>query len=105
MIKLVSAALLIATAAATLQLLPAAPAQAQSPSCAKAIELINAAIDMSGGTMDDATTRALSDRLSGLAALAVGVEKDAITGYANALVDENITDLDPATDELNRVCA
>ncbi|WP_406232274.1 hypothetical protein [Nocardia sp. NBC_01009] len=105
MIKLFSAVLLTATAAAALQVLPAAPAHAKSPSCAKAIELINAAIAISGDNLDDATQHALSDRLSGLAALAVGEEKDAITGYANALVDDNITDLDPATNELNRVCA
>lgn len=105
MFKLVAAALLTATAAAALLIVPAAPAYAKSPSCTKAIELINAALDISGGTMDDATTRALSDRLSGVAALAVGAEKDAITGYADALVDDNVTDLTPATDELNRVCA
>ncbi|MFQ6229470.1 hypothetical protein [Nocardia sp. NPDC002869] len=105
MIKLCSAALLTATTVTALQLLPAAPAHANSPSCAKAIELINAAIDVSGGTMDDATTRALSDRLSGVAALAVGEEREAITGYADALIDETVSDLGPATDELNRVCA
>ncbi|WP_227998478.1 hypothetical protein [Nocardia australiensis] len=105
MIKLFSAALLTAAVAATLQVLPAAPAHAKSLTCAKAIELINAAIYNSGDTLDDATQQALSDRLSGLAALAVGEEKDAINGYANALVDDNITDLDPATNELNRVCA
>ncbi|MFI9534082.1 hypothetical protein ACIG56_12635 [Nocardia fusca] len=105
MIKLFSAALLTATTVAFLQLLPATPAHASSPSCAKAIELINAAIDVSGGTMDDATTRALSDRLSGVAALAVGEEREAITGYADALIDETVADLGPATDELNRVCA
>lgn len=55
--------------------------------------------------MDDATTRALSDRLSGVAALAVGEEREAITGYADALIDETVSDLGPATDELNRVCA
>jgi hypothetical protein len=105
MIKLFSVALLTATAAVAIQVLPAAPAQAKSPTCAKAIELINAAIDISGESLDDATQQALSERLSGIAVLAVGEEKDAITGYANALVDENITDLDPATEELNRVCA
>ncbi|MEV0365814.1 hypothetical protein [Nocardia fusca] len=94
-----------ATTVTVLQLLPADPAHANSPSCAKAIELINAAIDVSGGTMDDATTRALSDRLSGVAALAVGEEREAITGYADALIDETVADLGPATDELNRVCA
>lgn len=54
--------------------------------------------------MDDATAHSLSDRLSGLAVLAGGEEQAAIVGYANALVDDNITDLDPATDEPNRVC-
>lgn len=105
MIKLFSAVLLTATAAAVLQVVPAAPARAMSPSCAKAIELINAAVDTSGGTMDDATTRALSERLTGVAVVAVGEERDVITGYADALIDENVTDLTPATDELNRVCA
>ncbi|MFI6959969.1 hypothetical protein ACIBJI_41705 [Nocardia sp. NPDC050408] len=98
------AAVLCAAAAAVL-FLPAAPAHAQSPHCAKAIELINIAIDTSGGTLDESTATALSDRLSGLADLAQGTEKDAITAYADALVDENVASLDPYTDELNRVCA
>ncbi|WP_039804863.1 hypothetical protein [Nocardia araoensis] len=102
MIKPFAAAL--ATAAAALLFLPAAPAQAQSPFCAKAIELINIAIDTSGGTLDDATATALSDRLNGLANFAQGAEKDVIAAYANALVDENVANLDPYTDELNRVC-
>lgn len=95
----------LAAAAAALLFLPAAPAQAQSPLCSRAVELINVAIDTSGGTLDHATATALSDRLSGLADLAQGAEKDAITAYANALVDENVTDLNPYTDELNRACA
>ncbi|MGW4092854.1 hypothetical protein [Nocardia sp. NPDC004750] len=98
-------AAVLAAAAATLLFLPAAPAQAQSPFCARAIELINLAIDTSGGTMDTATATALSDRLGGLALFAQGAEKDVITAYADALVDDNVTDLDPYTDELNRVCA
>ncbi|MFI5720845.1 hypothetical protein [Nocardia sp. NPDC051750] len=104
MFKLFSAALLTAAAAAALQVAPAATAQAMSPSCAKAIELINIAIDTSGGTMDAATSQALSDRLLGVAELTAGAEKDAITGYAHALVDDNVTDLTPATDQLNRAC-
>jgi hypothetical protein len=95
----------LAAAAAALFVLPAAPAHAQSLSCAKAIELINIAIDTSRGTLDQATATALSDRLTGLADIAQGAEKDAITAYARALTDENITDLDPYTDELNRACA
>ncbi|WUA10202.1 hypothetical protein OG225_11295 [Nocardia sp. NBC_01377] len=95
---------LTAAAAAALQVAPAAPAYAQSPICAKAVDLINAAVDISGGNLDDATAHSLSDRLSGLAVLAGGEEQAAIVGYANALVDDNITDLDPATDEPNRVC-
>ncbi|MET9025638.1 hypothetical protein ABZW96_08425 [Nocardia sp. NPDC004168] len=98
-------AAVLAAAAAALLFLPAAPAQAQSPFCARAIELINLAIDTSGGTMDTATATALSDRLSGLALFAQGAEKDVITAYADALVDANVTDLDPYTDNLNRVCA
>ncbi|MFD4405757.1 hypothetical protein ACFWPH_23665 [Nocardia sp. NPDC058499] len=104
MFKLFSTALLTATAAAALQALPAAPAHAMSPGCAKAIELINIAVDTSGGTMDAATSQALSDRLLGVAELAVGAEKDAIAGYARALVDDSVTDLTPATDQLNRAC-
>lgn len=96
---------LLTATAATLLMLPATPAQAASPACGKAIELINAAIDSAGGNLDEATGQALSERLLGLSDWAVGVEKDAIAGYANALVDPNITDLDPATDELNRACA
>ncbi|MFE7741518.1 hypothetical protein [Nocardia sp. NPDC057455] len=98
------AAVLSAAAAAAL-FLPAAPAHAQSPQCAKAIELINVAIDTSGGTLDGATATALSGRLSGLADLAQGAEKDVISAYASALVDDNVSDLNPYTDELNRVCA
>ncbi|MBF6190008.1 hypothetical protein [Nocardia implantans] len=98
------AAALAATAAALL-FLPAAPAQARSPFCARAIELINIAIDTNGGTLDGATAAELSDRLNALAYLTQGAEQDAITAYANALVDENVTDLNPYTDELNRACA
>ncbi|WP_459960560.1 hypothetical protein [Nocardia sp. IFM 10818] len=102
--KLFSGAVLTATAA-TLLVLPAAPAQAASPVCDKAIAMINAAVDMSGGTFDTETQQKLADRLSGLAVVAVGPERDAITAYANALVDENVTDMDGVTAELNRVCA
>ncbi len=94
-----------ALSAAALLFLPAAPAHAQSPQCARAIELINVAIDTSGGSLDQATATALSGRLSGLADLAQGAERDAITAYAAALVDDNVADLNPYTDELNRVCA
>ncbi|MEU2043012.1 hypothetical protein [Nocardia niwae] len=105
MIKSTSFAAVLSAAAAALLFLPAAPAQAQSLQCARAIELINVAIDTSGGTLDEATATALSDRLSGLADSAQGAEKDAITAYATALVDDNVADLNPYTDELNRVCA
>ncbi|WP_174189953.1 hypothetical protein [Nocardia barduliensis] len=105
MIKSTSFAAVLSAAAAALLFLPAAPAHAQSPQCAKAIELINVAIDTSGGTLDEATASALSGRLSGLADLAQGPEKDAIAAYAYALVDDNVSDLNPYTDELNRVCA
>ncbi|WP_280334645.1 hypothetical protein [Nocardia wallacei] len=92
-------------AAAALLFLPAGPAHAQSPHCAKAIELINVAIDTSGGTMDAETATALSGRLNGLAEMAEGAEKDAISAYAAALVDDSVTDLDPYTTELNIACA
>ncbi|MGW4327411.1 hypothetical protein ACWEKR_16115 [Nocardia sp. NPDC004573] len=105
MIKSTSFAAALSAAAAALLFLPAAPAHAQSLQCARAIELINVAIDTSGGTLDDATATALSDRLSGLAVVAQGAEREVITAYAAALVDENVTDLNPYTDELNRVCA
>lgn len=103
MTKIFSAALLTATAA-TLFVLPAAPAQAASPVCDKAIALINAAIDMTGGNLDADTSQNLSERLWGISNFAAGPEKDVITAYASALVDPNVTDLTPATDELNRVC-
>ncbi|MGK8505303.1 hypothetical protein [Nocardia asiatica] len=104
MIKSTSFAAVLAAAAALL-FLPAAPAHAQSPQCAKAIELINIAIDTSGGTLDEATATALSGRLGGLADTTQGPEKDAIAAYAYALIDDNVADLTPYTDELNRVCA
>ncbi len=104
MSKLFSATLLTATAA-TLLMAPAAPAQAASPACDKAIAMINAAVEMSGGTFDKEISQKLSDRLSTLAAVTAGPERDAIAAYANALVDPNIADLDPVTAELNRVCA
>ncbi|MEV6386891.1 transposase [Nocardia xishanensis] len=104
MIKSSSAAAL-AIAVGALIALPATPAHAQSPSCAKAIELINIAIDTTGGTMDEATATALSGRLSGLAETTQGAERDAIAAYANALIDAGVADLTPFTDELNRACA
>ncbi|RJO80245.1 hypothetical protein D5S18_00425 [Nocardia panacis] len=84
--------------------MPAARAQAQSAPCAKAVELVNAAVAMSGGSLDAATSTALSHRLRVPADLAQGEEKRVITAYADALIDEIITDLDPYTDELNRFC-
>ena len=51
--------------------------------------------------MDDDGDSAV-DRLSGLADMAQGAEKD-VTAYA--LVDGNVANLAPYTDELNRVCA
>ncbi|MFE7800948.1 hypothetical protein [Nocardia sp. NPDC057440] len=105
MIKPSSVAAALAIAAGALIALPAAPAHAQSPSCAKAIELINIAIDTTGGTMDEATATALSGRLSGLAAMAQGAQRDAIEAYAGALISDEVADLTPFTDELNRACA
>lgn len=104
MIKLFSAAALTATAA-TLLVLPAAPAQARSLTCDRAIEFINAAVDASGGTYDAETARALADRLRTVALLSGGAEQAAITAYADALVDDNVTEMTPFTDELNRACA
>ncbi|UGT65932.1 hypothetical protein LTT66_21755 [Nocardia gipuzkoensis] len=105
MIKSLSIAAVLSAAAAALLFLPATPAHASSPSCAKAIELINIAIDTSGGTLDPATATALSERLTGLADFTQGAERDAITAYAHALIDDNVTELTPYTDELNRACA
>ncbi|MEV4128855.1 hypothetical protein [Nocardia sp. NPDC049707] len=94
----------VSAAAAALILLPAAPAHAQSIPCARAVNLVNAAIDVSGGNLDVEIATNLSDRLRVPAEFAQGEEKAAITAYADALIDENITDLNPYTDELNRVC-
>ncbi|WP_227984111.1 hypothetical protein [Nocardia spumae] len=106
MIRTFSAALLsTATTASLLVLtLPAAEAQAKSPACDRAIDLVNAGVGMSGGTFDAETAQALHDRLSAVGDIAVGEERAVIVGYANALVDDNVTDLRPFTDELNRVC-
>ncbi|MFI9404171.1 hypothetical protein [Nocardia sp. NPDC052316] len=101
--KIFAAALLTASAVGSLILLPAAPAHAQSDACNRAIIAINKAIDGSpDGVIDDVVARALHFTLTSLDA--EGEEKAAITGYANALLDENVTDLDPYTAELNRVC-
>lgn len=104
MTKSTSLATALTAVATLLLLLPVAPAQAQSAVCDRAIEFVNTAVDMSGGTMDSETAKALSGRLNDLATLAQGEEKAVITGYANALVDDNVTDLGPATADLNRVC-
>ncbi|WP_157573693.1 hypothetical protein [Nocardia jejuensis] len=105
MIKYFSAAALIATATATLLVAPATTAQAQSPTCSTAIDLINAAVDSSGDSFDLATQQALADRLHGLAAVSSGEEQRVIAAYADALIDDNVTYLTPFTDDLNRVCA
>lgn len=105
MIKPISPTVALSVAAAALFFLPAAPAQASSPQCAKAIELINIALDSNGGTLDRATATALSERLGGLADITQGPEKDAIGAYAHALTDDSVSDLAPYTDELNRACA
>ncbi|MEU8895927.1 hypothetical protein [Nocardia sp. NPDC048505] len=105
MMKSFAAGLLVAATSAVLIAVPAGSAAATSPTCDKAIQLINAAVDMSGGNLDAATREALSGRLSALAALTSGEESAVIAGYANALIDDSVTDLDPATNELNRVCA
>ncbi|MGY1863549.1 hypothetical protein [Nocardia gipuzkoensis] len=102
MIKTCSAALLAASAFGSLLLLPAAPAHAQSPACGAAIAAINAAIDESGGNLDPTVQQSLAAKLSAIEA--EGAEKDAIAAYAHALTDERVASMDPATDELNRVC-
>ncbi|WP_174183886.1 hypothetical protein [Nocardia barduliensis] len=102
MIKTCSAALLAASAFGSLLLLPAAPAHAQSPACGAAIDAINAAIDKSGGNLDPTVQQSLAAELSAIEA--EGAEKDAIAAYARALTDDKVASMDPATDELNRVC-
>jgi hypothetical protein len=102
MIKTCSAALLVASAFGSLLLLPAAPAHAQSAACGAAIDAINAAIDQSGGNLDSTVQQSLAAELSAIPA--EGAEKDAIAAYAHALTDDEVTNLNPATDELNRVC-
>ncbi|MFD4441655.1 hypothetical protein ACFWPK_17955 [Nocardia sp. NPDC058519] len=47
--KLSTAAAALTVGVATLFVVPAANANAQSPSCAKSIELINIAVETSGG--------------------------------------------------------
>ncbi|WP_330229417.1 hypothetical protein OHA40_25640 [Nocardia sp. NBC_00508] len=102
MIKTCSAALLTASAIGSLLLLPAAPAYAQSPACAAAIDAINAAIDESGGNLDPTVQQSLATKLSAIDA--EGAEKEAIAGYARALTDDSVPSMDTATNELNRVC-
>ncbi|WP_280237034.1 hypothetical protein [Nocardia cyriacigeorgica] len=104
MIKSTFFTAVLTAATGSLLFIPAAPAHAVSPQCTTAIEWINTAIDTSGGAMDAPTATALSDRLNGLALVAQGEEKTVISAYANALVDDTVTDLDPYTTELNRVC-
>ncbi|MEV6071191.1 hypothetical protein AB0L82_31990 [Nocardia sp. NPDC052001] len=83
--------------------LPGHEAQAASPVCARAIELINVAVD--GGDLNEETSRSLAERLTGLADLTAGDERAAIIGYADALRDAAVTDLTAVTDQLNRACA
>ncbi|MFF0452542.1 hypothetical protein [Nocardia africana] len=106
MIRTLPAALLTTATTASLLVLavPAATAQAKSLACDQAISLVNAGVEMSGGTFDAETARALHDRLWAAGDRAVGAERAAITGYADALIDDDVTDLQPFTDELNRVC-
>ncbi len=103
MIKTLSAALLTTAATASLLVvtLPAATAQAKSPACEQAISLATAGVYTGGAAFG---TQALHDRLRATGDLATGEEKAAITGYADALIDPNVTDLHPFIDELNRVC-
>ncbi|WP_378732456.1 hypothetical protein [Nocardia brasiliensis] len=102
--KSFATALLTATATASLLLLPAAPAHAQSEACAAAIAAINTAVDSSpDAQLDAATLQSLHFTLTAIPSS--GAEHEAITAFANALVDETIDNLDPYTDELNRVCA
>ncbi|KAA8885252.1 hypothetical protein F3087_31020 [Nocardia colli] len=104
--KIFAAALLTASAVGSLILLPAATAHAQSETCARAVDAINKAVAGSpNGILEDPVAQALHVTLLSIAASGgERAEKDVIIGYANALADDNITDLDPATNELNRVC-
>jgi len=103
MSKVFSTTLLTASAVGALLILPAGPAQAQSAACGAAVDLINAAIDQSGGNLDPETGKTLSTKLLGINAS--GSDSDAIVAYAHALVDETIPDMGAATAEFNRACS
>ncbi|MEU7138406.1 hypothetical protein ABZ942_03025 [Nocardia sp. NPDC046473] len=104
--KIFAAALLTASAVGSLLLLPAAAAHAQSETCGRAVDAINKAIAGSpNGVLEDAVAKALHGTLLSIAASGgEQAEKDVIIAYANALADDNVSDLDPVTDQLNRVC-
>ncbi|WP_433656803.1 hypothetical protein ACQPW1_36065 [Nocardia sp. CA-128927] len=104
--KIFAAALLTASAVGSLLLLPAATAHAQSETCGRAVDAINKAIDGSpNGVLEDPVAKALHFTLLSIAASGgEQAEKDVIIAYANALADDNVSDLDPVTDQLNRVC-
>ncbi|WP_405165890.1 hypothetical protein OG203_12870 [Nocardia sp. NBC_01499] len=105
--KMFAAALLTASAVGSLLLLPAAPAYAQSETCGRAIDAVNKAIDGSpNGVLEGPVAQALHGTLLSIAASGgEQAEKDVITAYANALADDHVSDMDPFTNELNRVCA
>ncbi|MFD6156691.1 hypothetical protein ACFWF7_19150 [Nocardia sp. NPDC060256] len=104
--KIFAAALLTASAVGSLLLLPAAPAHAQSETCGRAVDAINKAIAGSpNGVLEENVAKALHVTLLSIAASGgEQAEKDVIIAYANALADDNVTDLNPVTDQLNRVC-
>ncbi|NUS44813.1 MAG: hypothetical protein HOQ24_14130 [Mycobacteriaceae bacterium] len=104
MFKLFAAGAAAITATAVLMVAPGAPAYAKSPSCAKAIAVVNAAVNMTGGNLDKATQDKVAQKLRTYAELTGGEEKAAILGYVKALTDDSVSSLDPATAELNRVC-
>ncbi|MEU7767674.1 hypothetical protein AB0B25_21435 [Nocardia sp. NPDC049190] len=102
MTKTFSAALLIASAVGSV-LLPAGPAHAQSAACSAAVDLINASIAESNGDLNPTVQQTLATKLAAIDA--TGADKDAIDAYAHALTDDNVSSMDAATTEFNRVCA
>ncbi|MEU7629059.1 hypothetical protein AB0C34_03605 [Nocardia sp. NPDC049220] len=103
MTKTFSAALLIASAVGSALLLPAGPAHAQSAACGAAVDLINASIAESNGDLNPTVQQTLATKLAAIDA--TGADKDAIDAYAHALTDDNVSSMDAATTEFNRVCA
>ncbi|MFI9510074.1 hypothetical protein [Nocardia sp. NPDC052566] len=103
MTKTLSATLLAAVAGSLL-MLPASPAHAQSAACSAAVDVINSALDAAPNReLDGDAQKALATKL--LAINASGGDKDAINAFVQAIVDDAVTDLEPAIDAFNNVCA